>query len=112
MRFFSRHRRPRTTVTRPAVVVDAIAVSPDGVVGLLLGFERTMSIDDLAQRVHDYVGFALDGQMVRDFPQTAGRRVRIVLALTEAPWPELLEYIDQIRPRLAGYGVDFEETHP
>jgi hypothetical protein len=60
----------------------------------------------LQARVHAYVGFALDGQMVRMYPETTGHSVKIVLVVDQDPAGDLPAYLAAVTPRLAAYGVD------
>jgi hypothetical protein len=70
-----------------------------------MGYNPAMSIDSIQMRVQAYVSFALDGQMVREFPEAAGRPVQIVLAPDDRVTPELEAYVEVARPKLAEHGV-------
>ena len=58
--------------------VDFVALAPDGkTVALYVVQQGTWTGSDgqlrtLQEKVHNYVGFALDGQMVRMYPDTEG----------------------------------------
>lgn len=57
--------------------VDVCSVSGDGVVELVIVQDHPWTgsdahVESLQQKIQTYVSYALDGQMVADFPQTAG----------------------------------------
>jgi len=75
-------------------------------VGLLLGHDPSRSLGYLQERVAAYVGFARDGQMVREYPDTEGHPVKIVLIVVNEPSGDLANYVRGVTPRLKTYGVD------
>lgn len=92
-------------VQAPPTTIDYVALLADGTVALLLAHDSSQPIEQLQQRVHGYVGFAVDGQMTRDYPQTEGRPVSIMLIVPEQPTGNLAAYIDLIRPSMAQEGI-------
>ena len=65
--------------------IDLVTVSPDGTrVDLIIVNDSAWTGSDaqvmsLQQKIHSYVGFALDGQMAAAYPQTDGLAWRIVI---------------------------------
>lgn len=65
--------------------VDLVAISADGTaVEVIIVNDRPWTGSDaqvmsLQEKVHAYVGFALDGQMVAAYPETEGLAWRIVI---------------------------------
>jgi hypothetical protein len=87
--------------------VDVVAQAADGTVLLVLRHDPiTESLDDLQRRVHDTVGFALDGQLTAMFPSVEGRPIAIRVDTPEEPGPILLQYFELVRPRLIRHGID------
>ncbi len=98
-------RRRHESAPASPRTIDAVVVSPDGVVNLLMGYAVSMPIDAIQNRVQDYVSFAIDGQMIRNFPETAGRAVQILIAPDDSPTAALESYVELVRPRLASHRV-------
>ncbi len=105
MRFRVGIRGNAAALTARSMGIDAVAVTGDGRVALVMGYGSSQTVDTLRVRVQEYVAFALDGQMVRDYPETAGRPVEIVVAPEGAATPDLLAYVEVVKPRLATYGI-------
>jgi Family of unknown function (DUF6572) len=63
--------------------VDAVAVTPERDAVLLYLFERDgwsgsdEQLLSLQEKIHTYVGFAVDGQLSRDYPETAARSIGV-----------------------------------
>jgi len=102
MRFF---RRDNQAVERAAAKIDAVTITGEGIVALVMRCAASMPIDSIQQRVQEYVSFTVDGPLVAQFPETAGKPVQILIAPDEAPTAELESYVDLVRPKLAAYGV-------
>ena len=101
MRLFGR----KPAVPAAPTTIDYVALLTDGTVALLLGYDSSQPIEQLQRRVHDYVRFALDGQMTREYPQTEGRSISIMLIVPEQPTGNLAAYIDLIRAPMAQEGI-------
>ena len=93
--------------------VDLVSLSPDGAeVNLYVVQAGTWTGSDgqlasLQEKLHNYVAFALDGQMERAYPETAGLPWRIVIdCQTGAPDARTAELLEQIGPAVQRYGGD------
>ncbi len=91
--------------------IDLVAVSPDGLIVALYivqSEEWTGSdaqVASLQAKIHNYVGFALDGQMVRLYPSTAGLPWEIVIScLAGLPDPRTANVLNQLAGGLSKYG--------
>jgi hypothetical protein len=106
MRFFRRGDKPVKQGAMPKI--NAVTITGEGIVALVMRYAASMPIDSMQQRVQEYVSFAVDGPLVAQFPETAGKPVQILVAPDEAPTAELESYVDLVRPKLAAYGVAIE----
>ena len=65
--------------------VDSVALSPDGgrvrlyIVSDAAWTGSDAQITSLQEKIHNYVGFALDGQLAADYPDAAGLPWEIVI---------------------------------
>ncbi len=91
--------------------IDLVTISPDGSsVGLYIVQSGNWTGSDeqlysLQAKIHNYVGFALDGQMVRTYPNTANLAWEIVIScLTGPPDSQTQFVLDQLVGVLANYG--------
>jgi len=62
---------------------------------------------ELQQRVNDYLSFALDGEMLRIYPETRGKRVRILLSCTHEPDARTSEFLRMAADRCRENDVEF-----
>lgn len=59
----------------------------------------------LQQKIHSYVGFAADGQLVEQYPETAGSPWQIVIrSFGGEPDPRSIRLIDELAQRIPSYG--------
>jgi hypothetical protein len=109
MRFF-RGSEPKSSPdsTLPALdKIDAVVVSPDQTtVFLIMGYASTMPLAFVQQRLNNYLGFVLDGQMARTQPDLAGKRTQIVLAPDDFAPPELDAFVAQANAKVASEGIE------
>ena len=92
--------------------VDLVTLSPDGSMVLLhiiVGSQWSGSdaqIQSLQEKVNTYVGFALDGQMVATYPETAGLawaiRVDDQVGVLDGRSPDVLERLAEAVRRYGG----------
>jgi hypothetical protein len=74
-----------------ATKVDLVTVTPqsDAVLLYIVASEEWTGNDEqlrsLQEKIHNYVGYAVDGQMQRDHPETAGLPWRIVIDSQAGP---------------------------
>lgn len=95
-------------------VIDFVAYDPDdGVVLLVMVEARDWGeagelLPDLQEKLDTYFRYATGGELVADFPQLAGRPVRIELRATSAPGERELELLEIVLARhLAPAGIAF-----
>jgi hypothetical protein len=100
-----------------ATKVDAVAVAPDGEAVLLYIFERQgwtgadEQLVSLQEKIHTYVSYAIDGQMTRDFPDTAGLPWSIVIESQAGPPDDRsVEMIDRLADPVRRYGGDLSKA--
>ncbi len=67
-------------------------------------FERLKEIQD---KVNNYLVFALDGEMVRKFPDSKNKRVRLQLNSFESPDSKTQEFLVAVAEKLRQNGVNF-----
>ena len=60
----------------------------------------------LQDKLSNYLSYAVDGGLVRKFPEYAAKSVRIRLDCVHAPPPNTLEFLDEARRRLSDHKVD------
>lgn len=83
--------------------IDVIAKAPTGEFDLILYWEdfSRAGLLSLQTRLNQYLEFALDGELVRQFPDAIGRPVRIVLdyagQLTDADRDVLSKFQERVR---------------
>jgi uncharacterized protein DUF6572 len=96
-----------------ATKVDLVAVSQDGkTVSVIVAQPGPWSgsddqINSLQEKIHNYVGFALDGEMVRLYPETEGLAWNIGLDCHFGlPDTRTQQVLDQLRDAVKRYGGD------
>jgi hypothetical protein len=97
--------------------IDAVAVTPEEDAILLYIFERDgwtgadEQLFSLQEKIQTYVGYALDGQLNRDYPGTMGLPWRIVIESQKGP-PDSrsAEMIDGLAGPVRRYGSDLTRT--
>jgi hypothetical protein len=100
-----------------ATKIDAVAVTPDEEAVLLYIFEREgwtgtdEQLISLQEKIHAYVGYAVDGQMTRDYPDAARLPWRIVIESQAGP-PDRrsAEMIDRLADPVRRYGGDLSKA--
>jgi hypothetical protein len=102
-------RRPEDALF-DAAKVDLLAEPADGVIELIMVQDKAWTgsaaqVSSLQDKVQTYVSFALDGDMMRQFPEAAGRPWRVVLHCQTGP-PDLRtrSMLDALASRLPDYG--------
>jgi hypothetical protein len=100
-----------------ATKIDAVALTPEEDAVLLYIFEREgwtgadEQLLSLQEKVQTYVGFAIDGQMRRDYPETADLPWRIVIESQAGP-PDSrsTEMIDRLAEPVRRYGGELTKA--
>jgi hypothetical protein len=95
--------------------IDLVAVSPDAssaelyIEADLPWTGSDAQIRSLQEKIHSYVGFAMDGQMAEAHPQTAALPWRIVIRCRSGePDPRTVDVLVRTVEPVRGYGGDLE----
>jgi hypothetical protein len=59
----------------------------------------------LQEKVNNYLLFALDGQMVKEYPDSAGKPIRLQLDCVAEPDAESARFIELLREKLRREGI-------
>ena len=83
-------------------VVDLITQTPKGDIVLVMFEERPWDGDlerlmELQNKINHYLAFALDGELVRQYPQAKGKKVQLRLDCSHEPDTQVLEFIEAAR---------------
>ena len=65
-------------------------------------------IDQLQTKIHNYVGFALDGQFAKLYPSYVGKSLTIALRCSSAPDEATSRFLAEMRSRLEPYRIGLE----
>ncbi|MEW5755024.1 MAG: DUF6572 domain-containing protein [Pseudomonadota bacterium] len=84
-------------------IVDEVAFDPeyDEIVLIINAMEQSWDdgasvVEQLKEKIAQYVKFALAGQLVAEFPEHKEKRVRLQINCTVVPGAQILEFIDQV----------------
>lgn len=93
--------------------IDLVAQAADGTYLLVMIEERRWGADknqaaDLKAKINTYLGYMLDGNLFRDFPETLGKPVCIRLDCTERPTGQFAHITSHAAEQLAFYHIGFE----
>ncbi|SRR5579862_3498666 len=97
-----------------AYVIDVVAFdAATGDVVLVMTEERPWDGSDerlfqLQEKVNAYLSFALDGEMLENYPQAAGKGIRLRLKCADEPDARTLRFIAMIRKQIAYQYIAFE----
>jgi ABC-type amino acid transport substrate-binding protein len=69
--------------------------------------DGAQSLQNVQQKLNIYLTYALDGQLVDDYPDLAGKPIRVQLDTTTEPPPEILQAIRRMREACKQHGVVF-----
>jgi hypothetical protein len=90
--------------------IDLVAETAEGNVELWILRDQPWSGSDeevgsLQQKIHNYVGYAVDGQLDRDYPELTGRTWSIVVCSRKgAPDSRTAHVIETLQQRLPSHG--------
>lgn len=90
--------------------LDLVTCGDDGF-RLILVEERALSEDDapaLQEKLNNYLGFAIDGCLLEQYPEARGKKVTIRIDLYAQPMPFILQFVHQYKMAIAQYGVALE----
>ena len=112
--FRRKQSEPSSSLFDPSKV-DLVALSPDETtVELLIVADSGWSGSDeqirsLQEKIHTYVGFAVDGQLAATCPDVADRPWSIVVQCAgDAPDPRTAEVLERSAEPVRGYGGDLQ----
>jgi hypothetical protein len=97
-----------------ASTVDLVAKSPDGAyVGLFIVSDLSWTGSDsqirsLQEKIHSYVGFAVDGQLAREYPECASLPWRIVVRCQQQPDERTADVLRRTADAVRKHGGDLE----
>jgi hypothetical protein len=63
-------------------------------------------LDELQVRVNECATFALDGQMTRQFPETAGKSVAVSIEFVHEPGAKERRFFDAVSNQLAQWQIE------
>jgi hypothetical protein len=97
------------TVEEPNVI-DFVAHDPKGEVVLVMVEGREWDgsgerLFELQEKINNYAAFATDGQLVRQYPDLAGKPVRLELRCVGAPDPETGRFLEAAKLQLRSAGL-------
>jgi hypothetical protein len=100
-------------VQNPAIL-DLIRSDRESGTVVLTMFERRRwgagpdQLQQIAEKVNRYLGYALDGHLAEHYPQYKGRRIQICLECVEAPYGEAIRFVQAAEQAIRACGVGFE----
>ena len=112
MRLF-KHSTP--TPSGPGIhntnVIDMVSESSDGEICLAMICSREWMdlgrpLTLLQAKLNNYLGYALDGQLARDYPDLLGRHVVVEIRYPDPPDDELNDFVDRAARIAASLGIE------
>jgi len=94
-------------------IIDMVVEDTDsGTIVLFMHEHRPWSGSDeqifqLQEKMNAYMAFALDGEMNEEYPQFAGRKIRVELNCVSPPDDRTLHYLKLIHDQIALQEIDF-----
>jgi hypothetical protein len=93
-------------------MIDLVAQEADGTVVLVMVEERPWGSDpdqasQLQEKINTYASYALDGSIVRQYPETVGQPVRIRLDCAEMPTGHFAHITAHAKSQLEVRTIDF-----
>ena len=93
-------------------VIDRIELNPDGSVTLVMVESRAWGTDplqaeQLKQKTNRYIGYAIEGQLVADYPHLAGAPVTIQLDCASEATGEFAHIVEVTTAGLKRLGVTY-----
>jgi hypothetical protein len=94
-------------------VVDLVGEDASGVVLMVMVEDREWGAEpeqaaQLKAKVNAYLGFIVDGSLVRHYPETEGKPVAICLQCVEAPHGEFAEIVEYTSVALQRWNIGFQ----
>ena len=93
-------------------VIDLVSENASGEYALIMIETRpwddsAQQLQQLRQKINTYAMFVLDEGLIRTYPETAGKPLRIQLDCPEPPTTEAAKLIQVASQRFADYGIRF-----
>lgn len=96
-------------ISHPSVL-DLVTQS-DSQIRLILIEERALSNEDapaLQEKLNNYLGYALDGELLKNYPESKDKQVLLRPEFNAPPDPFITEFIHRYREAIAQYKVQME----
>ena len=95
-----------------AGIIDFVAHDPSGVVVLVMVEGRDWDgsnerLFQLQEKINNYASFASDGQLSKEYPDLAGKPVRLELRCVGQPDPKTASFLARVREKLEAAGLAF-----
>ena len=83
----------------------------DGVCSLYI--VQSMPLDDeltlkLQEKINNYLAFALDGQLDKEYPGMAGMKLQIQIELQHPPEGVAVDFLEKVAPYIEAEGIGFD----
>ena len=93
-------------------IIDFLASDPSGEVILVMVEGRQWDGSDerlfeLQEKINTYVSFAVNGQLVEEYPYLAGKPVRLELRCVDPPDDKTASFLEIVHGKLAEVGLAF-----
>jgi hypothetical protein len=108
-----RHHVPVAGDSFDPLTIDLVTITPDGQTVVLYMVQQEAwtgsdtQLRSLQEKVHNYVAFALDGQMVRTYPEAEGLtwtvRVDSQVGPPQGDSLAVLQHLAEVLPRYGGH---------
>ena len=99
-------------VQNPAIL-DLIRLDPDSGRVVLVMIERRSwgsdpaQLQQIAEKINRYLGYALDGHLGEHYPQYQGKRIQIQLDCVQQPWGDAVRFVNAADEAIRAQGIDF-----
>jgi len=95
-------------------IIDNVIQEEDGSVVLLMREDRPWDgseqrIAELKSKIDTYAAYACKGQLAKDFPHLAGKKVSFRLfCVQHRPDPKTMQFLDQVNARLSPHSLQLK----
>ncbi|SDR87306.1 DUF6572 domain-containing protein [Microlunatus soli] len=98
-------------------MVDLVGEEQTGEISLIISHDKAwtdepVELERLATKINNYASFALDGGLLNQFPESAGRPLRILVDCVTAPTPEVSALLHRAEAQLATYSLGLAVNYP
>ena len=98
-----------TGISHPDVL--DLVTHDDAAVRLILIEDRALSDEDapdLQEKLNSYLGYALDGELLREYPDSKGKLVLLRIEFSKRPAEFITEFVHRYQEAIAQYAVQVE----